>query len=124
MPADKDLDKLIAEVTTNFKRGTTEIVLLSLLTKQDWYVYELSKALKVASKGMFDIQGPSLYTALYRLQKHGFVSSRSEAFGRRPRVYYHILPEGEEYLQRIIAEYHHVSAGVAAVLDDTNIADK
>ena len=39
---EKDLEAYVAEVSTNFKRGTTEMLLLALLTLQDWYVYELS----------------------------------------------------------------------------------
>ena len=120
---DKELEYYISEVTTNFKRGTTEMLLLSLLTERDWYVYELSKALKERSKGLFDIQGPSMYTVLYRMEKRGFVSTREEKIGRRTRVYYHILPEGEVYLRRIREEYQAVSQGIAAVLQGTGEGD-
>ena len=116
---EKKLDEFVAEISTNFKRGTTEMLLLSLLTMQDWYVYELSKVLQETSKGLFDIQGPSMYTALYRLQNRGFVSSRTDPIGRRTRIYYHILPDGEEYLKRIIKEYLDVSNGVMEVLSKT-----
>ena len=111
------MEQLIGEITTNFKRGTTEMLILSLLSKQDCYAYQLSKELKKQSGGLFDIQGPSLYTALYRLEKRGFVTTWTEQIGKRPRIYYHILPEGEEFLRLIVAEYHSVHRGVANVLD-------
>ena len=114
---DKELEYYINEVTTNFKRGTTEMLLLSLLTERDQYAYELSKALKERSHGQFDVQGPSLYTILYRMESRGFVSTWEEKIGRRPRVYYHILPEGERYLNRIREVYQIVSQGIASVLD-------
>ena len=114
---DQDMEQMVTEVTTNFKRGTTEMLILSLLRKQDRYAYQLSKELKKESGGLFDIQGPSLYTALYRLEKRGFVSTWTEQVGRRPRIYYHILPEGEEFLRLIVAEYHSVQQGIANVLD-------
>ena len=107
------------EVSTNFKRGTTEMLLLALLTKQEWYVYELSKVLKKMSEGLFDIQIPSLYTVLYRLQSKGYVDTRTELQGRRARVYYRILPEGREHLNKIVSEYYSISRGISAVLAET-----
>lgn len=121
---DREWEEWVTEVSTNFKRGTTEMLLLALLTRQDWYVYELSKALQEISTGLFDIQGPSLYTALYRLQDRGFVSSRSEPVGRRNRVYYHILPEGSAYLQGIMKEYFAVNHGVMKVLQHTGLCQE
>ena len=120
---DKELEYYISEVTTNFKRGTTEMLLLSLLTERDQYAYELSKALKERSHGQFDVQGPSLYTILYRMESRGFVSTWEEKIGRRPRVYYHILPEGERYLRRIKEVYQTVTQGITAVLGDSKEVD-
>ena len=116
---EKNMSAYVAEVATSFKRGTAEMLLLALLTQKDQYAYELSKALKETSKELFDIQGPSLYTVLYRMQERGFVSTWTEQVGRRTRIYYHILPEGEEYLRRITQEYLNVNHGVLEVLQST-----
>ncbi len=115
--AERELDAMTAEVATNFKRGTTEMLLLSLLTKREYYVYDLSKTLREISKGLFDIQGPSFYTILYRLQNKGLVSCRTEAVGRRMRVYYQLLPKGKAYLKKVIELYRQISEGAALVLD-------
>lgn len=115
----RDIEQQIAEVSTNFKRGATEMLLLSLLQEKEQYAYELAKALKLSTMGRFDIQGPSLYTALYRLEQKGFVATREQQAGRRIRVYYRILPEGRTYLQRLIAEYESVTAGIHAALEKT-----
>ena len=113
---EKSIEQHITEVSTNFKRGATEMVILSLLAGKEQYAYELSKALKQTSQGLFDIQGPSLYTALYRMEQKGFVATREQQTGRRIRVYYRLLPDGEVYLERLIQEYRSVSKGIAAVL--------
>ena len=109
----------MGDISTNFKRGTTEMLLLAMLTKQEWYVYELSKELEKMSEGLFDIQIPSLYTVLYRLQDKGYVDTRTEVQGRRARVYYRILPEGLERLKAVVGEYRSVSHGINAVLAET-----
>lgn len=115
----KDIETCIAEVSAGFKRGTAEMLLLALLTQKDYYAYELSKALKESSHEQYDIQGPSLYTVLYRMQDRGFVSTWSEKIGRRTRIYYHLLPAGKAYLERVLQEYRRVSNGIAAVLSQT-----
>lgn len=120
---EKNISAYVAEVATSFKRGTAEMLLLALLTQKDQYAYELSKALKETSKELFDIQGPSLYTVLYRMQERGFVSTWSEQIGRRTRIYYHILPSGEEYLRSIMQEYMNVNHGVMEVLKTTVLPD-
>lgn len=113
----KDMEQHVAEVSTNFKRGATEMLLLSLLEEKEQYAYELTKALKKATLGLFDIQGPSLYMALYRMEQKGFVATREEQAGRRIRVYYRILPDGKVYLRQLIAEYESITAGIRTVLD-------
>ena len=120
---EKNISAYVAEVATSFKRGTAEMLLLALLTQKDQYAYELSKALKETSKELFDIQGPSLYTVLYRMQERGFVSTWTEQIGRRTRIYYHILPSGEEYLRSIMQEYMNVNHGVMEVLKTTVLPD-
>lgn len=116
---DNELEKLVAEVTTNFKRGTTELLIMTLLSGKECYAYELSKALKEKSKGLFDIQGPSLYTALYRMEKRGFVATREEKLGRRTRIYYRLLPEGEMFLQAITQSYLSITEGINGVLSSS-----
>lgn len=107
----------IFDVSTNFKRGSTEMLLLSLLSQGDRYPYELSKELKTYSGGLFDIQGPSLYTVLYRLEQKGYLSTYEVKVGRRIRVYYHILPAGTEVLQAILREYRDIGKGIENVLE-------
>lgn len=107
----------VFDVSTNFKRGSTEMLLLSLLSQGDRYPYELSKELKTYSGGLFDIQGPSLYTVLYRLEQKKFLSTYEVKHGRRIRVYYHLLPAGSEVLQEILREYRNTGKGIENVLE-------
>lgn len=116
---EKNKNQLITEVTTNFKRGVTDMLLLSLLLEGEQYAYELSKRLRQYSCGLFDIQGPSLYTVLYRLEQKGYVATREEQVGRRIRVYYRIVQEGREYLELVTREYSSITNGIASVLEKT-----
>ena len=48
----------------------------------------------------------------------GLISDRSEQVGkRRTRIYYHLEPAGEAYLEEIRSEYLSISEGIQQVLD-------
>ena len=50
----------------NFKRGTVELVVLSVLREKDMYGYEIVKTVKEKSGGNFDMPLGTLYPVLYR----------------------------------------------------------
>lgn len=104
-------------VCDNLKRGTVELVLLSLLQGQDMYGYQLSQKMALRSKGRFTLQEGSLYPILYRLSDKGYLSERKELVNRRrTRVYYHLEPEGEAYLAQIRKEYFDINRGILDLL--------
>ena len=58
-----------------------------------------------------------MYPALYRLVEKGYISDRTEKVGkRRTRVYYHLEPEGDIYLDSLRREYLSISRGVLYLL--------
>lgn len=104
-------------ITEGLKRGTIELVLLSLLSQKDMYGYEICQQLKDLSRGMYVVTEGSLYPALYRLIERGCITDRSEKVGkRRTRVYYHIEPAGFDYLNEIKQEYFSMHNGILLVL--------
>ena len=110
-------------ISHNLKRGTVELLLLSLLGEQDMYGYQLSQTLAQRSEGLFTLQEGSMYPTLYRLMEKGLISDRKELVGkRRTRVYYHLEPKGETYLGEIRREYFSLNQGVMNVLNSTKKA--
>lgn len=114
---EKNLNYHVNEATNSFKRGTTDMLILAMLTTRPYYVYDLHKQLKEITNGEFDVQGPSIYTVLYRMEDRGFVTTSTEMVGRKKRVYYHIQPSGREYLRRISEAYKAINAGVMKGLE-------
>lgn len=107
-------------VSDNLKRGTIELMLLTLLNESDMYGYQLCQTLEGRSEGLFIVKEGSLYPTLYRLLGKGLISDRKEKVGvRRTRVYYHLEPAGKEYLQEIRREYDALSQGILHVLQYT-----
>ena len=52
--------------TDNFKRGTVELVILSVLSQKDMYGYEIVKAVNEKSDGRFTLPLGTLYPVFYR----------------------------------------------------------
>jgi PadR family transcriptional regulator PadR len=108
----------IVSISDNLKRGTAELLLLTLLNKEDMYGYQLSQELARRSNSLFVIQEGSMYPTLYRMLGKGLISDRKELVGkRRTRVYYHIEPLGVKYLEEIKNEYILLNRGVLKVLE-------
>lgn len=110
-------------ISENLKRGTVELLLLTLLSEEDMYGYQLSQTLAERSEGLFTLQEGSMYPTLYRLMEKELVSDRKELVGkRRTRVYYHLEPRGEAYLKEIRQEYFSLNQGVMNVLNSSKKA--
>lgn len=107
-------------ITENLKKGTAELLLLTLLKYQDMYGYQLSQELAERSENMFILREGSMYPTLYRLVEKGLISDRQEKVGqRRVRVYYHLEPRGLQYLDDIQNEYFNINKGILKILKDS-----
>ena len=83
------------------KRGSAELLILSLLDARPRHGYELSKLIKTRSRGQLTFHIDSLYPLLYRLEERGWIKGAwVEKAGERRRRYYRVTTEG----RRVLAE--------------------
>lgn len=102
-----------------FRRGIMSIVILALLKREDMYGYQLVQECCRASGERIITQEGSLYPVLYKLLDQGYISDKKVQVGKRmTRIYYHLEPEGEAYLQELIADYHTIVSGVHSILGE------
>ncbi len=95
-------------ITTNLKRASVEIILLSLLNEKEMYGYEMAQQIKSRTNNEFSILEGSMYPILYRLVDAGYVTSEKRAAGERlTRVYYNITDSGREQLKAMTEHYNH-----------------
>lgn len=100
-----------------FRRGVMSLVILSLLTREDMYGYQLVQETERASGGRIITQEGSLYPVLYKLLDQGLISDRKEKVGKRmTRIYYHLEPAGRERLHELIREFNEISIGMQAII--------
>ena len=77
------------------KKGSAELLILSLVEDQPRHGYDLSKLIETRSGGRLAFRVASLYPLLYRLEKRGWILGRwIEKAGQRRRRYYRLTPAG------------------------------
>ncbi|MDD6062486.1 MAG: PadR family transcriptional regulator [Oscillospiraceae bacterium] len=103
-------------IKDNFKKGSVELLVLAVLSKEDMYGYQITQKIKEYSDGLFTVLEGSLYPILYRLSNEGYVTENAVAIKRRMRVYYHLEESGKEYFKKCLEEYRAVNLGVEKVL--------
>jgi transcriptional regulator len=83
----------------DLKKGSAELLILSLLETQPRHGYELAKLIELRSKGSLRFNVASLYPLLYRLERGGLLQGRwVEKAGQRRRRFYRLTPEGKKEL--------------------------
>ena len=82
------------------KKGSAELMILSLIETRPRHGYEISKLIEARSDGALSFHVASLYPLLYRLEKRGWIEGRwVEKAGQRRRRYYRLTAAGEKILQ-------------------------
>lgn len=96
-----------------WKKGSAELLILSLLEARSRHGYEISKLIEQRSGGAVRFHVASLYPLLYRLEKRGLLDGRwVEKAGQRRRRYYRLTPAGHKVLA---AQRHGWQAFVEAM---------
>jgi transcriptional regulator len=81
------------------KKGSAELMILSLLEARARHGYEISKLIESRSGGAVKFNVASLYPLLYRLEQRGWIKGRwVEKAGQRRRRFYRLTREGRKML--------------------------
>jgi PadR family transcriptional regulator, regulatory protein PadR len=82
------------------KKGSAELLILSLIECRPRHGYEISKLIEERSNGVVRFNVASFYPLLYRLEKRGFIEGRwVEKAGQRRRRYYRLTMQGKKVLK-------------------------
>src|SRR5262245_55411315 len=77
------------------KKGSAELIILSILEPRARHGYEISKLIESRSNGRLKFHIASLYPLLYRLEERGWLQGRwVEKAGERRRRFYTLTAAG------------------------------
>lgn len=100
-------------------KGSTVILILTLLNKEDMYGYQLIKEIEKSSEGIFNLKEGTLYPILHSLEREGMVESFwSQKEGLRKRKYYRLLDKGKNLFKEKKAEWITFRTAVDQVLGE------
>lgn len=82
------------------KKGSTELLVLSLVEMRARHGYEIGKLIETRSGGALTFNVASLYPLLYRLEARGLIEGRwVEKASQRRRRYYRLTAAGRKMLR-------------------------
>ena len=101
--------------SSELKKGSTEMLILSLLESRARHGYEIGKLIESRSGGRLTFALPTLYPTLLRLENRGLIKGRwVEKAGQRERCFYRLMPEG----RRVLAAQRETWKAFVAAIDD------
>jgi len=104
-------------MTAETLKGHLDLLLLAAVQVRPTHGYAIAETLRTRSDGAFDLPEGTLYPALHRLERAGFLTSRwSEVNGRRRRVY-QLTKNGQRALATRHGEWRDFARAVHAVVD-------
>jgi len=81
------------------KKGSIELLTLSLLRDRPRHGYEIGKLMELGSGGRLRFNVSALYPTLYRMEQKQWIKGRwVEKQGQRRRYYYRLMPQGKVVL--------------------------
>jgi PadR family transcriptional regulator, regulatory protein PadR len=86
-------------IDRDLKKGSSELLILSLLEARQRHGYEISRLIETRSGGTVRFRVASLYPLLYRLEDRGYIQGRwVEKPGQRRRRFYRLTASGRKVL--------------------------
>ena len=98
-------------------KGSTAILVMSVLENNDLYGYRIIRELEIRSENAFEMSEGTLYPILHALEKEGYLESYWETYDGRERKYYHLTKKGIKQLEEKKSEWKSFSASVDRVLN-------
>ncbi len=102
-------------------KGSTDPILLCMISKKPMYGYQIIKDLDLMSKGYFQFKEGTLYPALHRLEKAGLIRGKWEKLNNgQVRRYYSITEKGLRALEERMETWRSFSAAINLVIQPLN----
>lgn len=106
---------------TELLKGTLSLLILSLLSREQMYGYEIAATVHRETEGTFTWREGSLYPALHKMQADGLIVGQwEEKETGRKRRYYRITKKGREALAEKLQSWTELCQAVNRILENSN----
>jgi transcriptional regulator len=98
-------------------RGSLDLLILKALSLEPMHGWGIGHRIQQGSRGVLEVNQGSLYPALQRLEKDGFITSDwGVTDNNRQARYYRLTASGRRALAREVESWRAFSVGLEAVL--------
>jgi transcriptional regulator len=106
------------KIDRELKRGSAELLILSLIETRPRHGYEMSKLIERRSEGAVRFNVASLYPLLYRLEQRGWIEGRwVDKADQRRRRYYRLTTQGKKALRAQRSAWETFVAAVSRITE-------
>lgn len=111
---------VLATYLTQLLKGNTDVLILSLLEQNPMYGHQIMLELEERSRGFFRVSEGTLYPALYRLAREGFIRGRwAKLDSGQERKVYSLTRKGEQRLAECRTTWDGFAAAMNLVTGQT-----
>ena len=98
-------------------QGTLDMLILQTLRWGAQHGYGISQAIRAVSSDTLQVETGSLYPALHRLEKRGWIKSEWKTSENNQRAkYYRLTPAGKKHLASEQSKWDHLVDAIAAIM--------
>jgi transcriptional regulator len=107
----------VGKESSDVLQGTLDMLVLKALHLEPMHGWGITERIEQWSRSVLQLGQGTLYPALYRLERQGFIQSewRITENNRRAR-YYSLTARGRRYYEAEVAEWRRVSRAIDLVL--------
>ena len=100
-------------------QGTLDMLILRTLVRGPAHGHAIAKHIQRTTDDVLQVEHGSLYPALHRLERKGWVSAKWETpeGGKREFKYYRLTPEGKKQLTAEHSKWQHLVATIGRVME-------
>jgi len=104
--------------TTGLLQGTLDMLILRTLLFGPAHGHQIAKHIQSTTDDILRLEHGSLYPALHRLERQGWVVAKWEVLGERKREckYYRLTPAGRKQLAAEESNWNRVAKAIARVM--------
>jgi PadR family transcriptional regulator, regulatory protein PadR len=108
----------MADKRIDLPQGTLDLLILKTLSLEAQHGWAISERLQQISTGVVQVQQGSLYPALHRLERRGWIKSRWAASeNNRNAKYYELTRAGRRQLEEDTEAWRTLSRTIGQILD-------
>lgn len=105
------------KINKELLKGSTSALIMTLLSQESMYGYQIIKKLDQKSNGIFQFKEGTLYPILHSLETKGMIESYwVEKEGSRKRKYYTVTKKGNKFLKEKQEEWVTFRSAIDKVL--------